>query len=538
MLLESLRKKDIYWWVLLIIIIVTFFKGLTWIAVVPLWHTPDEAAHFSTIQHYAEQIDLTKVRSGFGASRELQITEQFLETERGDDGTTAFTFKPNYKIQYSQSQAGIYEKEISSLPIEYRKQLVHHEQAYYPPLYYWIGQIIYQSVYKSDIILRAFTIRLFSILTIIGVVIVSYFLAKEIFPQKKYLHLTLPIIVSFQPMLSFVSAGINSDNLFNFLFSLFLLLGVYLITRGLDLKKVMFLGGIVGLGFLVKPQFIIALVIAICLIIYDFVRTKRVLFFISTSIIFLTIMIAFGGFTAIQEAMANFRESGLLLPYIETGSFSNPQSEPSFFSHLQNSFRQTIAQTLPWYWGVFKWLSLTLPRVINQILMRVMLVGAIGLVVKFFLDLKKRDFSRPNQAFIFLAFSAIIYFFAIIWRDWQHLRAFGFSLGIQGRYFFPVLTAHLTLLFVGLLTLTPEKFKKITVALAVIGSILLNFIALYTVIATSYVLNSFTVVINQMSQYKPWYFKGELLIVLFCSYLIATISLLIVFGLVLLRKSQ
>lgn len=514
-------------WAPTFIIIVTVIKGLVWTSSIPLWHAPDEAAHFSTIQNYAENIDLTKIPLGHGASRELQISEQFLETERGDDGTTPFTFRPYYKIQYTQGRTGIHEEEIKTISQEFREQPVRHEQAYYPPLYYRIGQAIYNAVYDQDIMQRAFAIRLFSILTIGGIVIISFFLAKEIFPEQKYMHLTVPIIVSFQPMLTFVSAGINSDNLANFQFSLFILFCVSAIIRGLDGKKAAILALIVGLGFFIKPQFIIALALAVGLIIYELLRGRRIFLFLKNSTVFFIVMIVSGGFIPINEALANLRESGQALPYVETQAPENSQRNLSFLKHLENSFRQIIAQTLPWYWGVFKWLSLTLPRIVNQILMRVMFIGAIGLVFKFLVEVRHRNFSRVNQALLFLAFSAVFFFFAIIFRDFQHVRSFIFSLGIQGRYFFPVITAHLVLLLVGILALIPERFKKTGAFILILGSVALNFVALHTLISSSYNLTSLTTIVNEMSQYKPWYFKGEMLIALFSLYFLSVFAMIV-----------
>lgn len=525
--MNSFKKKDIYFLTLALIIIVTIFKGLVWIAILPLWHTPDEAAHFSTIQKYAENIDTTNSSKGFGASQELVFSEQLLETERGDDGITAFTYRPNYKIKYNSGTTGIYENEIKSIPHEFRKQPVYHEQAYYPPLYYQIGNLIYQSVYNSDIIVRAFAIRLFSIVTIVGITITAFFLAKEIFPKSKYLPLIFATITSFHPMLTFVSAGITSDNLANLFFSIFLLVAVYVIVRGLDYKKSILLGIVCGMGFFIKPQFIIAAGLASIVIFYQILRTRKFVFIFKNFVLFLIVIITFGGFIPIKEAFANLKESNQVLPYIETAVNESSQQELSFFEHFQNSIRQTIAQTLPWYWGVFKWLSLTLPRIVNQILMRLMLIGAIGLIVKIVIDIRKKDFNKVNQALFFLIFGAIIFYLAIIWRDWQHIRANGFPLGIQGRYFFPLILSHLSLLFIGLLALIPDKFKNATALLLGFGSIVLNYIALHTVFISTYNLNSFSSIINEISQYKPIYFKGNFLIVLFSIYLILTCLLLL-----------
>lgn len=536
-MIATLKKEGLFW-PLSALLLVTFLKQIIWIAVVPIWHTPDEAAHFSTIQKDAEKIDVKNSPRGYGASKELVITEQFLEAERGDDGLTAFTFRPYYKIDYSRGRDGIHESEIKSIPKEFRKESVYHEQAFYPPLYYWVGKNIYLLAYNSDIIFRAFAIRLFSTLTILGIVVISFFLAREIFPKEKRLQIALPLFVSFQPMLTFVSSGINSDNLLNFAFSLFLLISVYTITRGTQFKLVSFLGIIVGLGFLIKPQFIIALFLSCGLLVFDLARTRKLSKFVINAFSFSLFAFLSGGFIPVTEAISNYKASGNPLPYVEMPLVAQKTTELSFFEHLKNSLRQTIAQTLPWYWGVFKWLSLTLPRYVNQIIMRIMLLSVVGLLLKLIFDLKKRDFSKANQALLFLAMSALVFYLVIVWRDWQHIRANGFSLGIQGRYFFPVILAHMSLLFVGLLTWIPEKFKRVGVIVISLAMIILNYVALFVILDSSYNLHSLSLLVSELSQYKPFYLKGEILIFLIGSYLVSTLLLLSLFFKLCLENSK
>jgi hypothetical protein len=78
-----------------------------------------------------------------------------------------------------------------------------------------------------------------------------------------------------------------------------------------------------------------------------------------------------------------------------------------------------------------------------------------------------------------------------------------------------------------MLTLVPDKFKNLAALFFGFGSVVLNYVALHTVVISTYNLNSFSSIINQISQYKPIYFKGNFLIALFSIYLILTCLLLL-----------
>lgn len=513
-------KKEKTFWPLVALLLVTFFKECVWIGAVPIWHAPDEQAHFATIQLYAEDIVRPFKNSH---SEELIISERFLGTERGSKRTNKFTFHPEYKIEYTNSQTGQYENEIKNIPISARKNMIANEAASYFPLYYQIGVLIYKSFYFTDLFIRVYAIRLFSMFTIVLTVLFAFLITRQIFPKDKLLQIAIPSLVSFHPMMSFISAGVNSDNLANLIFAIFLYLSILVIKEGMNSKLALFLGVTLGLGMITKAQFVITGPFVASLFLIDLLKKKDPIKFCQNLIIFLIFLVIFGGWFPLRKAVGNFKQAGVFLPYVETGQVENPMQNLSFLTHLKNTFYQTVAQTLPWYWGVFKWLSVVLPRIVNQILMRIMLVGAIGILIQIFLIIKRRDFSKQVQMLFFLALWAIVFFFAIVWRDWQQITTNGFSLGIQGRYFYPAIISHLTLLTLGLLVFLPSKLRKYFTVSLILGMITLNFIALYVVLNSYYSLSSLQTLLLQASQYKPVFFKYNYLIAYSLFYLLSLV---------------
>ena len=79
-----------------------------WTAAVPVFHTPDEQAHFAQLEYMAEN-HVDSVSSPNNLSREIAVSEELLGTRRNDMGNNKFTYHPEYKIEYTNSFLGKYE---------------------------------------------------------------------------------------------------------------------------------------------------------------------------------------------------------------------------------------------------------------------------------------------------------------------------------------------------------------------------------------------------------------------------------------------
>ena len=219
------------------ILLVTFLKGLVWAIVVPIWHTPDEQAHFADIEFISEEKRLPAyilfpgIKPEKDLSKEILVSEQLLGTERNEAGNNKFTYHPEFNIPYSQTPTGLNENKIITTPLSWRKDMVGSEPVNYPPLYYLLGSLVYLIFYSSDLFTRVFMVRVFSIIISLLVVYFSFKIAEKIFPHDIIYQLAVPILVSFQPMFAFVSSGVTSDNLTNSLFTIFIYLGLKVIDR-------------------------------------------------------------------------------------------------------------------------------------------------------------------------------------------------------------------------------------------------------------------------------------------------------------------
>lgn len=504
MLLPVKKRK-----VIKLILVLTLIKSLAWALFVPMWHFPDEQAHFGHVAYLAEGGTLPMGRSN-DLNQEIAISEQRLGTYRNKYGNNSFTYNPGFNLEYTENFTGKFEEEIKTLPLNLRQEYKDPESAYYPHFFYRVSGFIYRLFYQQDLFVRVFATRIFWLFTHLLMVYWAYLIGKIIFPQDRLASVSVAVLTSFQPMLSFVAAGVTSDNLHNALFTGAIYFCLKIWQRP-DPKFIFGLALVSAMGFINKPQFLIAMGIIIPVVTWSLIKMRK--FKLMGLFIF--------GFSALALVFGRDYVSGLWdsvrlgqLPFF-SGNANQARPDYSLGQHAVYTAQHTFREVLPWYWGVFRWLSLTLPRWVNQVLMRLLLAGGMGLMIKIF----KRKF-EPGLGLII--WSAAVYFLALFFWDFRQVQNAGFPFGIQGRYYFPVLVPHMVLLVIGLKTLWSKLLLPLS--LWFIG---LNWLAFYWLTASYYSVNSFKTFIIQASQYKPEFAKGWWLAAALLLYAVMTLILAI-----------
>ena len=422
-----------------LLLLVIFTKGVVWSFFIPAWHFPDEQEHFAHIACNAEakkECGRSAPESG-NLNKEIYLSLDLLGVDRDSFGNNKFTYHPEYNIDYSGNFTGIYEKQIINIPLENRTIFVKNDIAQYPEFFYNISKIPYNLVYFSDLFTRLFAVRIFW-LALVLVIVYCAFKTGEMVGSKKF-ALTCAVLVGFHPMLTFVSSGVTGDNLYNALSSLVILFCAYILTKGLKLKYLAVLVLLIILGIKTKPQFLIMLGIILSVVLYrTIVYLKKNKLKIKNLLIpacILVVIFAFLNFL-LKYRISKITSGGF---YFYLGGKTAIESY-SLADHFLWTAKHTFREVLPWYWGVFRWLSLALPRWVNRVQMRILLVAGIGLVYKLVLLAKNKKFSKKDIVFLFMLYSAVLYFLVLFVWDWDFTRSHGFSFGIQGRYYFPVLS--------------------------------------------------------------------------------------------------
>jgi len=457
---------------IIIALIILLIKQLLWTFLVPIWQTPDEQAHFAQLQWYAEKNSTGIAEKNL--SVEVAVSEDLLGTRRDVFGNNKFTYHPNFKIDYTNTFVGEYENLINNLPKSSRTTYVDSEAAMYPPLYYLASLPFYNSVYNHGLIDRVFAVRLFSLIINLLIVFCAYLIGKVIW-GKGILPVTLAALVAFQPMMSFVASGVHPDNLLNLFYSIGILFLLLTIKNGVKLRYLLVLALVIYLGFETKPLMLLLIPLVFAVLVYRKSWLAAMFFLIfPIAIFFLPVSIPF---------------------------VPQPTSGVSFIEYLHFRAGKTLFEIWPWYWGVFKWLGVSLPPLVVEMITRIVLLAAIGVLMRLYQIAKSNDLSFENIAVVFFLVSSITYFAYLITWDWRLMQTTGFSAGLQGRYFFPNIVTHMALIIFGL-TVVKKWTKQISLFL-VASMIALNIVAFYTVAKSYYDVSSKKVFLMQAAQYKP-----------------------------------
>ncbi|RMG94351.1 MAG: DUF2142 domain-containing protein [Chloroflexi bacterium] len=206
-------KQSFSLWLIIIAYLVT---GGLYATLTPAWEAPDEPAHYN----YVRQL----------ANGRLPVIEP------GD-------YDQAYIVQVVFESHFAPEYDISRLTYE----------DWQPPLYYLLQWPVYRLTRGS---LPA--MRLVSVVLGAGVIVLAYGIARQLFPDEKWIALTTAVFVAFLPQHVAIMASVNNDSLAELLIAaiLYVLIDwsrqVETSPEAPDNKRLVWLGGLLGLGFLTK----------------------------------------------------------------------------------------------------------------------------------------------------------------------------------------------------------------------------------------------------------------------------------------------
>lgn len=481
-------------------------KQILWIAVIPVFHTPDEQAHFAQVQNLAENT----IPGKLSTSEEIVTAEKYLDVYRDASGNNRFTYHPEYRIVYTDSTIGKYENKIRNIPQASRKKLIFNEATWYPPLYYQFAAFGYKIVYPTDLISRVFFIRLWQT-SLYLLMLYFFYLAAKLITNDKFIALIFLVFIGFLPMPSFVAAGVTSDNLMNTLFMAVIYLSLLCLKHGLAKKYFIFAAMIFILGVMTKPHFVIAIPIyaaAGFLRLFYEKQGKKI-----AALFSLLILAVF----TIGSYMTNTKKAF----FLDVGSalFVKERVSMPVTNYFFITLNKTYHETTPWFWGIYRWLSLAMPLWFYRLWNFLSAVSLLSLTL-FLMQMRKKKKNLQFYQLTFLAAAVIIYYLVLFGWDYLFFLSHNFSFGLQGRYFFSVLFPIIFLLFYFL------HFCALRVALAVY-SVVINFFTLIYLAKSYYDFSSTSILLNQLSQYKPWYFKSMNFAAIFAAYLMCLVIFLI-----------
>ena len=499
-------SKPVFKFTLLIAVIISF-----WSLVTPIFEFPDEQAHIESVEYIAnhgrmsdgKQLDMTK---------EMKLTQDYLGVFRDQYGNNRYTYHSDYTLDYTNSYIGKYEPAIQSLNNSDNRDIyIWKEAAQYPPLYYLYESFWYKLVADKDIIYRLYTLRVGNVLLASITAYLIYLIGIHLFHKRVYAQ-TLTILVMLQPMYSFLSAGVNSDNLHNLLFTAILYIGLLIVKSGFTTPTALSALFFLVMDYYTKPQAFIAIPVLIFAYLLHIIKVKN--------------WKMFRWLTAIGVIAFIFVLSPLN-PYLSW--VNSPNLKQTVFSDfLKFSLDKLLSQNIVWYWGVYKWLGVVLPPIYWQVANRLVLLSAFGILLYIWKVYKKKNVVVDIFSVMYMLLAITIYVTSIYYFDWQYHKTVGYSLGVQARYFFPAISMQMGILMTGILSLGWSS--KITAWLRsglVIFIFWMQLGGLWRLITSYYDTSSIGVFITQVSQYKPWFAKGDMWFLWISLYALSIICLVI-----------
>jgi 4-amino-4-deoxy-L-arabinose transferase-like glycosyltransferase len=143
-------------------------------------------------------------------------------------------------------EAAPYEAYVADFP--YNAEVIQ------PPLYHLLLAPVY-ALFPGDIFAKLLVLRMVSLLLGAAVVLLSFALAAELFPNEFAVRAGTPIFVALQPQFSFEAAIVNHDILVILLATLLIWLAVAWAATGFTRRRLIWLGVISGFGILTKTSF-------------------------------------------------------------------------------------------------------------------------------------------------------------------------------------------------------------------------------------------------------------------------------------------
>ena len=432
----QLKKKSV---LLSILLAVFFVKGLVFAALLPALQGFDEPNHFVTAQYFS----LTK----YGVTGTEPIS--YVNELKSDSAAIGYdqTRNPSFNTQnFSDGLMGQGEDRIQKDTA--RKDLDVFPKKYILSPYARSTSFINYLLKDESFLFRLFTLRIFSV--ILGTLIVwLVFLTARSSGFSENPSLLFAGIFAFQPMLTNVTSIINYDVMLTLAFVLFAYSSINLIKNGFSRKFALLAALAAFIGIFTKGSGIVLAGLLLPLAIY--VAQKKLRLSKTKLLILLPV------FLVAAATLSYFFSPYSLNQITRMDNDSHFKTLGKSLRGYQNSTIKSFEKYSRTYWGDFGWIGAPISDNVLRFIWAVETICLIGLIV-FLVSKKNPSFLPSKTVALFLMVIFLALQFGVRFADWAAFNDRGHIIyGTSGRYFIPVLFAHLLLLAIGAGTLSRRE---------------------------------------------------------------------------------
>lgn len=424
---------------LLILLPAVLIKGLAWVFLTPIFQVPDEPSHFSLVQFVAENNRRPHPRREVVTPAETMRAAEIVNFDWKINHPVWRGYTANWQDSMHRLDRSLGKQTIAN---DYQTSLKR------PPAYYWLAWPFYR-LGGSSFLGRFYAVRGLSVLLHLGTVWLAYLTGG----------LAVAALVAFQPMFSFIAAGVHYDPLAVLITTAF----IYLIFK--PRRRLSLLPALTGV--LAKPD----LIILPFFWLWRFFKKKRWLLWAALVGVILAFAAIAGPLDKLIIATDKYDRLLYLTNLNEYVSLAAGTDFRQLGRYLLVAGPAHLAQIFPWYWGTFGWLEASLPAGVFTTLKLAVLMSLLGWL-KYI-----HHYGLPRKLGFFLGF-VLVHAAGVVINDFRFFASRGEIYGIQGRYFFPAIVPQMILLTFGWRQWLAEKVLTKTV---IVCAVVVNLIGLMTV---------------------------------------------------------
>lgn len=470
-------------WLLLVLFLA---KGVIFTFIFPPFSGHDEVAHYAYIKVMVEEGRLPLIPDPVAYDAEYEAS-----------GNPEIDRIPEYFAEYQQYMTNDWYKSQDGIirTVTYLGEYMPSGWIYtanHPPLYYLLVAPVYMLTEGSSPETQLYALRLAAIPFGLLTVLFAYLTTRRLFPRERFLAITVPTLVAFQPQIAYEAAMLNNDIVAIATTSACLYLVVVGLQNRFTVGLCAWLGLALGLAVLTKTTAVIVMpVIAIAMVLR--LGWKNLVEWLPKGGLIVAI-------TAILAApwygyMLDTYGSLTALDRIQTLQWWNNRDQtPTIMGQLTDPafawlrWRET--------WGEFGWrlipLGDTLLRVLFLLFIGTLIGAAIWLAVVALFRFRARGTSLSRLrnltantdpivtvtrwqviGILAMVITCVVAYFAVL--------QFGINFKLtQARYYFPAVNAAALIIMLGIRMLTPTRWLTYVQTAIFIGLFWLNVIILST----------------------------------------------------------
>ncbi len=186
--------------------LVMLANGVAWSFIVPPFEVPDENAHYAYVQQVAERGTVPRAVQPEGLlspAEDAMLGAVFFYRMIGEKENPAPTsVLQQHAVEATERQRLSTRGSGDALTATNN-----------PPLYYVLEAVPYKLASGGGVLARLMAMRLLSALMGAVTVLLIYLFLSELLPGRRWAWATGALVAAFQPLFSFMSGGVNNDNL-------------------------------------------------------------------------------------------------------------------------------------------------------------------------------------------------------------------------------------------------------------------------------------------------------------------------------------